>query len=77
LYSVIVFTQNGLGDMAATITNLPRAMTNFNKAKRRLVQNSQAFNNVNENGKVLIEQAISELGALILAVETRDTLSRL
>jgi len=49
-------------------------MTQFNKSKRRLVQNANLFNDINENGKVLLEKAISELGALILAVETRKAL---
>lgn len=73
LRSGMVGSQVGLSGMVATVNGLPRAMTRFNKSKRRLVHNVDSLMKINENGRLLIDQAINELGMLIVAVEGRSS----
>ena len=65
-------SQRSTSGMASIVNGLPRAMTSFNKSKRRLGHNIDNLIKINENGKLLIEQAINELGMLILAVESKS-----
>jgi hypothetical protein len=67
--AVIGENRSSLEAMLDQTSRLQRTATNFNKAKRRLMQNATGLLEINDGGRSIIGVAIDELGRLIVAVE--------
>jgi ABC-type transporter Mla subunit MlaD len=67
--AIIGENRSSLEAMLDQTSRLQRTTANFNKAKRRLMQNATGLLEVNDGGRSIIGVAIDELGRLIVAVE--------